>query len=84
VHAHTISPIEAEALRIGRLFAGSDGGGENWVIAATLIRTAILNEINPRTPLNDVLGRIVHSEVRSTALTTLQSWAWCKPAAAAA
>jgi transposase len=30
------------------------------------------------------VGEMVHGEVRSTALTTLLSWAWCEPATAAA
>ncbi|WP_240757154.1 hypothetical protein [Roseicella aquatilis] len=28
--------------------AGSEGGGESWAIATTLIRTAILNRVTPQ------------------------------------
>ena len=34
--------------RKAALFAGSEGGGENWAIAATLIRTTILNGVDPQ------------------------------------
>ena len=34
--------------RRAALFAGSEGGGDNWAIATTLVRTAILNGVNPQ------------------------------------
>ena len=34
--------------RKAALFAGSEGGGETWAIATTVIRTAIINGINPQ------------------------------------
>jgi hypothetical protein len=70
--------------RKAALFAGSEGGGENWAIATTLIRTAILSEANPQAWLNDVLERMVRGEVRSTALATLLSWNWRRSGIAAA
>ena len=62
--------------RRAALFAGSEGGGDNWAIATTLVRTAILNGVNPQAWLTDVLERMVRGEVRSTALHTLLPWTW--------
>lgn len=62
--------------RKAALFVGSEGGGENWAIATTLIRTAILSGVNPQAWLTEVLERMVRSEVRSTELASLLPWAW--------
>jgi transposase len=62
--------------RRAALFAGSEGGGDNWAIATTLVRTAILNGVNPQVWLTDVLERMVRGEVSSKALHTLLPWAW--------
>jgi transposase len=62
--------------RRAALFAGSEGGGQNWAIATTLIRTAILNGVNPQAWLTDVLERMVRGETKSTALHTLLPWTW--------
>jgi transposase len=62
--------------RRAALFAGSEGGGDNWAIATTLVRTAILNGINPQVWLTAVLERMVRGEVSSKALHTLLPWAW--------
>jgi transposase len=70
--------------RKAALFAGSAGGGETWAIAATLIRTAILNGVNPQAWLADVLGRMVRGEVRATELASLLPWTWHQPGTAAA
>jgi hypothetical protein len=70
--------------RKAALFAGSEGGGATWAIATTLIRTAILNGINPQAWLTDVLERVVSGEVRSTQLVTLLPWNWRQPGTAAA
>ena len=70
--------------RKAALFAGSEGGGETWAITTTLIRTAIINGINPQTWLTDVLERMVRGEVRSTELATLLPWAWQAPVTATA
>jgi transposase len=70
--------------RKAALFAGSEGGGETWAIATTLIRTAIINGVNPQAWLTDVLERMVRGEVRSTELATLLPWAWRHAGTAAA
>jgi hypothetical protein len=70
--------------RKAALFAGSEGGGEIWAIATTLIRTAILNGVNPQAWLTNVLERMVRGEVRSTELASLLPLAWRKPDTAAA
>lgn len=72
--------------RKAALFAGSEGGGEAWAIATTLIRTAILNGVDPQAWLTDVLERVVTGEVSSTALDTLLPWTWrdARPTALAA
>jgi transposase len=62
--------------RRAALFAGSEGGGDNWAIATTLVRTAILNGVNPQVWLTDVLERMVRGEVSSKALHTLLPWTW--------
>jgi transposase len=70
--------------RKAALFAGSEGGGETWAIAMTLIRTAILNDADPQAWLTDVLERMVTGSVRSTELATLLPWNWLQPGTAAA
>ena len=45
-------------------------------MATTLVRTAILNGVNPQVWLTDVLQRMVRGEVKSTALHTLLPWTW--------
>lgn len=70
--------------RKAALFAGSEGGGETWAIATTLIRTAILNDVDPQAWLADVLERMVTGQVRSTAIETLLPWTWREARRAAA
>jgi len=62
--------------RKAALFAGSEGGGENWAIAATLIRTAILNGVDPHAWLTDVLEQMVSGKVNNRSLSSLLPWAW--------
>ena len=62
--------------RKAALFAGSEGGGETWAIATTLIRTAILNGVNPHDWLTDALERMVSGDVNSKSLGILLPWAW--------
>jgi transposase len=62
--------------RKAALFAGSEGGGQTWAIAATLIRTAVLNSVNPQAWLTDVLERMVRGEVTSSGLDELLPWDW--------
>ena len=70
--------------RKAALFAGSEGGGETWAIATTLIRTAIINGANPQAWLTDVLERMVRIELRSTELATPLPWARRRSGTAAA
>jgi transposase len=70
--------------RRAALFAGSEGGGQTWAIATTLVRTAILNGVNPQAWLTDVLERMVRGEVKSTELNTLLPWTWREAQRAAA
>jgi hypothetical protein len=72
------------ATRKAALFAGSEGGGETWAIATTLIHTAILNGVNPPAWLTDVLEQMVGGEVRATELAGLLPWRWRQPGTAAA
>src|SRR5208283_1299413 len=46
--------------RKNALFAGSDGGAENWAILASLIETCKLNGVDPQGYLTDVITRIVN------------------------
>ena len=44
--------------RKNALFAGSDEGGDNWAVIATLIENCKLSGINPHTWLTDTLARL--------------------------
>ena len=46
--------------RKNALFAGSDEGGVNWAIIASLIETAKLNGVNPHAWLADTLTKLVN------------------------
>jgi transposase len=83
------NPVEREirpicVTRKAALFAGSAGGGAAWAIAATLIRTAVLNGVNPLAWLTEALERMVRGSVRATELAGLLLWNWHQPGAAAA
>jgi transposase len=67
----SIRPIALN--RKNALFAGSDGGGENWAIVATLVETCKLNAVDPETYLADVLARIVNGHPNS-AIDELLPW----------
>ena len=45
--------------RKNHLFAGSDGGGEQWAVIASLVETCKMNAVNPQAYLHDVLSKIV-------------------------
>jgi transposase len=62
--------------RKNALFAGSPSGGQHWVIVATLIQSAKLNDVEPLAWLTDVLQRIVSARTKSTELHTLLPWNW--------
>ena len=56
------------------LFAGSDRGTERAAVMFTLIQTAKLNDVDPRTWLADVLARIANHKI--TGLADLLPWNW--------
>ena len=70
---------EIRPVALGRknhLFAGSDSGAESWAIAASLIQTAKLNEVEPFAYLRDVLERMVSGRTKANDLATLLPWTW--------
>jgi transposase len=64
--------------RKNALFAGSDGGAENWAIVASLIETCKLNRVDPLTYMTDVLTKIVEGHLASK-LDELMPWAYAQP-----
>ena len=61
--------------RKNSLFAGSQGGAENWAIVASLIETCKLNNVNPQAYLTDVLTKIVNGHPNSR-IDELMPWVW--------
>ena len=61
--------------RKNALFAGSDGGGENWAIVASLIETCKLNGVDPQAYLTQVLGKIVDGHL-ITRIDELMPWSY--------
>lgn len=61
--------------RKNALFAGSDEGGANWGIVASLIETCKLNDVEPNAYLADVLEKIVNGWPQSR-LDDLLPWAY--------
>ena len=57
------------------LFAGSDGGAENWAILASLIETCKLHGVNPEAYFTDVLTKLVNNWPNRR-ITELLPWAW--------
>jgi len=66
--------------RKNALFAGSDGGAENWAIVASLIETCKLNGADPLAYMADVLTKIVNGHLASR-LDELMPWAYATPIA---
>ena len=66
--------------RKNALFAGSDGGAENWAIAASLIETCKLNGVNPQAYVPDTLSKIIDGHLASK-LDELMPWAYPTPIA---
>ena len=64
--------------RKNALFAGSDGGVENWAIVASLIENCKLNGVDPQAYMADVLTKIVNGHLVSK-LDELMPWAYAKP-----
>jgi hypothetical protein len=67
--------------RKNALFAGSDEGGANWAIIASLIETAKLNGVNPHAWLTDMLTKLVNGWPQSR-IDELMPWAYARPDAA--
>ena len=61
--------------RKNALFAGSDGGGDNWAVIATLIENCKLHGVNPHAYLADVLAKIINGHLNS-AIDDLLPWAY--------
>src|SRR5271165_2471768 len=61
--------------RKNALFAGSDGGGENWAVIASLIETCKLCAVDPQAYLADVLTRIVNRHLARD-IDDLLPWAY--------
>jgi len=66
--------------RKNALFAGSDGGAENWAIVASLVETCKLNGVDPMAYLADVLTKIVEGHLASE-IEQLMPWSYAAPAA---
>ena len=64
--------------RKNALFAGSDGGGENWAILASLIETCKLSRTDPQAYLADALTKIVNGHLNSQ-IDDLLPWAYATP-----
>ena len=71
----SIRPIALN--RKNALFAGSDEGGANWAIIASLIETAKLNGVNPHAWLADTLAKLVNGWPQSR-IDELMPWAYRK------
>jgi transposase len=63
--------------RKNALFAGSDDGGGNWAIIASLIETCKLNGVNPNAWLADTLTKLVNGWPASM-IDDLMPWAYAK------
>ncbi len=66
--------------RKNALFAGSDGGAENWGIVASLIETCKLNGVDPQAYMAVVLTKIIGGHLASK-LDELMPWAYAPPTA---
>lgn len=61
--------------RKNHLFAGSPGGADRWAIAASLITTAKLNDVEPYAYLKDALERMTNGHPMSQ-IDELLPWNW--------
>jgi transposase len=59
--------------RKNALFAGSDEGGDNWAVIATLIECCKLNVVNPHEWLTDTLTRLANGHP-ATRVDELMPW----------
>jgi transposase len=71
----SIRPIALS--RKNALFAGSDEGGANWAVIASLIETCKLNRVNPHTWLADTLTKLVN-RWPAAKIDDLMPWAYAK------
>ena len=71
----SIRPIALN--RKNALFAGSDEGGANWAIIASLIETCKLNGVNPHAWLTDTLTKLVNGWPNAR-IDDLMPWAYAK------
>ena len=69
----SIRPIALN--RKNALFAGSDGGAENWAAVASLVETCKLNAVDPQAYLSDVITKIVTGHPNSR-IDELLPWAY--------
>jgi transposase len=74
----SIRPIALN--RKNALFAGSDEGGVNWAIIASLVETCKLNDVNPHAWLTDTLTRLVNRWPASR-IDDLMPWNYAKAGA---
>jgi len=74
----SIRPIALN--RKNALFAGSDGGGENWAIVASFIETCKLCGVDPQAYLADTLAKIVNGHLNRQ-IDDLLPWAYAQPEA---
>lgn len=59
--------------RKNALFAGSDEGGDNWAVIATLIECCKLNEVNPNEWLTETLTRLADGH-HANSVGALMPW----------
>jgi transposase len=64
--------------RKNALFAGSDGGGDNWAVIATLVENCKLSGVDPYAYLADVISKIVNGHPNS-AIDDLLPWTYASP-----
>ena len=64
--------------RKNALFAGSDGGAENWAIVVSLIETCKLNGVDPNAWMADILAKIVNGHLNSE-IDELLPWPYAPP-----
>jgi len=60
--------------RKNALFAGSDEGGDNWAVIATLVENCKISGINPHTWLTETLTKLAKGH-SANAVSELMPWA---------
>jgi len=71
-----IRPIKLS--RKNALFAGSDEGGANWAVIASLVETCKLNGVEPQAYVTNLLTRLVNGWPQAR-IDELMPWASAKP-----